>query len=207
MLSPFAFSVLQRRRAKFGFYFFVSGTILFLLFLTLSHYFAAQLGYRSNYWELSELVFYGLKAKIFFMVALILESFSLLGVLLPLGLIFEGKKRRISYYSLVFLNCYLLLLVGAVSEDWFYLGHYILASLFFVIEGALILFTTICLFRRKDLAPRFYSFFGLATFLFFLFYIITRDLFYQAFTQRIAMLLPILYVLLLGIEFLLREHS
>ncbi len=204
-MTPRVLILNPRRVGRAGFFFFLAGNALLTVFLTLSHIYATRFGYRSSYWELSELVYYGNQAKGFFMAAIIIEAFSLFGVLVPLGFFISEKKWRVGYYFLVCLTTYSLLLVGAVPEDWFYLGHYLIAIIFFFAEGALILFTSIYLFKLKTTINRFYPWFGLFTFGAFIFYIITRDLFGNAYTQRIVVLLSILFVLVLGAEFLLRE--
>jgi hypothetical protein len=182
----------------------LSGNIIFFILVSLSHYYAIINGYDWKIWELSELVLYGLEGKIFFMLSTIICGFSLLFPLIVLGYYFKNKIHRVFYLIIAILSASTLIGLGAVSEDVAYISHYIISVLFFIFVAVLVLYTSIyfLIFYKQKLIS--YSIVGIVVFIFNLFHIVTREFFGKAYTQRIAVLLFIIYLMSISGRLLMR---
>jgi hypothetical protein len=180
---------------RVSFFVGLSGNIIFLILVSLSHYYAIINGYDWKIWELSELVLYGIEGKILFMLSIIICGFSLLFPLIVLGFYFNKKVHRVFYLIIAILSASTLIGLGAVSEDVAYISHYVISVLFFLFVAVLVLYTSLyfLIFYRQKLIS--YSIMGIAVFVFNLFHIITREFFGKAYTQRIAVLLLIVYLM------------
>jgi hypothetical protein len=187
-----------------GFIISLIGSIIFLLLVALSHYYAIKGGFDWRLEELSELVLYGNAGKILFIIAAVLEGICLIFPLILVTTSFKGKIRKIIYSILAVLTAVFLILVGAVPEDQFLVAHYIVAVTFYFLAAALILATSIYIIKNHNEISLFFPIFGIMTFVIFIFHIITRWFFGRAYTQRIAILLSLIYLLILSGRFLLK---
>ncbi|NHJ87865.1 MAG: hypothetical protein FK734_20550, partial [Asgard group archaeon] len=120
---------------KIYFYISLTASIIFLMLVSLAHYYAIENGYDWQYWELSELVYYGSTSEIIFMIAVMIYSLCLLFVLIPMRIIFSIKTIRTFYLCLAILLSITLFLVGAITERIFPSTHYIFGALFFILAS------------------------------------------------------------------------
>lgn len=171
------------------------GNIIFLVLVSLSHYFAIVNGYDWRVWELSELVLYGLEGKILFMLSTIICGLSLLFPLIVLSYYIKNKMLRGFYLVIAILSALTLIGLGAISEDVAYISHYVISVLFFIFVAVLILYTSIYFLIHYNQKLISYSILGFVVFIFNLFHVVTREMFGKAFTQRIAILLLIIYLM------------
>ncbi|MBN1329054.1 MAG: hypothetical protein JXA54_06230 [Candidatus Heimdallarchaeota archaeon] len=196
----------DNKNNKIYFYISLTSSIIFLILVSISHYFAIINGYEWWYWELSELVLYGSLSEILFIIAIVIYSLSLLFVLIPIRRIFSGMITRFIYHFLAFSVSLSLFLVGVITESIFPTTHYIFGAIFFIVTGILILFISIYTLKYLKELPNFYPIFGFITFTILLFHIITRWFFGMSYTQRLAVLFSMIYFLLIGGKLLLNEN-
>ncbi|MHA1211232.1 MAG: hypothetical protein ACTSSH_02110, partial [Candidatus Heimdallarchaeota archaeon] len=115
-------------KPELGFYIGLVGNILFLILVSISHYFAISNGYDWQYWELSELVLYGSTAEIFFIIGSIVNGCCLVFALVPMASYFREKKAKITYLILALSTAFLLILVGAITERLWPSIHYVVGA-------------------------------------------------------------------------------
>ena len=189
---------------KASFYLGLLGNIIFFVLVSLSHYYAIINGYDWRTWELSELVLYGIEGKIFFMLSTIIDGLLLFFPIITLSYYFKDKTQKVFYFIIAIGAELTLIGLGAIPEDITFIGHYVISVIFFVFIAFLILYTAIYFilkFKRKLI---FYSIMGFVVFVFFVFYVVTREMFGMAYTQRIAVLLAIIYLMTISGRLLLK---
>ena len=182
--------------SKVAFFLSLFGNIVFLVLVSLSHVYAIKNGYDWTYWELSELVLYGTTAKILFNIGIIVDGIMLVPMLVVLSRYFPEKSYKISYLVISSLTCFSLIALGAFSEDVFRVTHYVFGVMFFAFCSILVGFISIYTIRKMKTIGKFYSIFGFLTLFTLVFHLATRWLFGMAYSQRIAVALSLIFLLL-----------
>ncbi|MCE7744904.1 MAG: DUF998 domain-containing protein [Candidatus Heimdallarchaeota archaeon] len=190
-----------------GFAFSILGTILFLVLVGLAHFYAHEAGLIIKEWELSELVLDSNKAKILFNSGVILYGVCLFIAFIPLMKYFKEKKKHKIFIPLAIITCVSLIGVGAFSEDQFPVFHYIVALVFYLFGGTLTVYTSTILIKYDRTISIFYPAIGYASVFMLIVNITTRWFFGQAYTQRIAICLIILFFLLVSGKLLLKKED
>ena len=181
------------------------GNVVFILLISIAHYFAIENGYDWKVWELSELVLYGSTSKILFNFAVIFNGFCLLFLTFPITNYFQ--KLKIPYLILVIIIALSLICIGAVSEDIFQIVHVFFAGIFFILTTCLILFiSTYIIIKKKELSV-FYPFSGFFVALFLIFHLATRPFFGMAYTQRIAIFISMVFLMAISGKILLSDFN
>ncbi|HUT79581.1 MAG TPA: hypothetical protein VMZ29_00140 [Candidatus Bathyarchaeia archaeon] len=196
---------IKHRKAIFGFYISLITNIIFLILISLSHYYAIIHGYEWWDLELSELVYFGSLSEIFFMTGVVINSIGLLFVLVPLTKFFQKRILKIIYVSLILSVCGTLFLLGAVTERLFPTTHYIFGAAFFFVTSILIIFISVYIIKNLKEISKIYPIFGFITFGLLVFHLATRWFFGMAYTQRLAVLFSMIYLLLIGRKLLLNK--
>ncbi|MFW9922358.1 MAG: DUF998 domain-containing protein [Candidatus Thorarchaeota archaeon] len=183
---------------KIVFWLNIISSIIFLVLVCIAHYFAILNGYDWQNLELSELVLDSFTSKILFSIACVLEGFCLILLLIPLSLYFRPKKIQLTALVFSLFVCISLIGVGAFPEDIFLVTHYIFGVSFFVFTAFFICFITIVLQKYEKTFPKSIIIFGFSTFAVVIFHISTRWFFGMAYSQRLAVLLSMIYMLVLS---------
>ncbi|MBD3189294.1 MAG: DUF998 domain-containing protein [Candidatus Heimdallarchaeota archaeon] len=184
-------------------------TILFVILIMLAHIFvqpsniATQFGFPIEYsWqqlELSELVLYGKTSKIIFNTAVISYGTFLIIPMLSLAHMIKKSSLRIFYICVAIIDCLFLVGIGIFPEDQVYNIHYIFAVSFFILTINCFILISFILLNYQTIS-KFYPIFGFFTAAFFLFYLITRYFFGRGYTQRLAILFSIVFLLITNIR-------
>jgi len=189
-----------------GFVFTILGTIIFLILVGLAHYYAHKAGLIIKDWELSELILYSNKAKILFNTGVILYGVSLFTALIPMVNYFKEMNKHKFFIPLAIITCFSLIGIGAFSEDQFPDFHYMVALVFYFSSGLLIAYASTILIKYDSTISIFYSVIGYTSVFMLIFNIVTRWFFGQAYTQRIAICLFMLFFLLVSGKILHKEE-
>ena len=187
-----------------GFVFSFLGAILFLILVGLAHYYAHEAGFILKVWELSELVLDSTIAKILFNSGIILYGSFLLISLIPMVKYFKEKNKHKIFIPLSIITCISLIGVGSFSEDQFPTFHYIVALVFYLFCGALTVYASTIIIKYDRTISIFYPVIGYLSVFMLIFNVATRWFFGQAYTQRIAICLIILFFLLISGKILLK---
>ncbi|MCK5046293.1 MAG: hypothetical protein KAS22_06920 [Candidatus Heimdallarchaeota archaeon] len=187
-----------------GFVFSFLGAILFLILVGLAHYYAHEAGFILKVWELSELVLDSTIAKILFNSGIILYGSFLLISLIPMVKYFKEKNKHKIFIPLAIITCISLIGVGFFSEDQFPTFHYIVALVFYLFCGALTVYASTIIIKYDRTISIFYPVIGYLSVFMLIFNVATRWFFGQAYTQRIAICLIILFFLLISGKILLK---
>ena len=190
-----------------GFVFSILGTILFLILVGLAHYYAHEAGHILREWELSELVLDSNKAKILFNSGIILYGSFLLIALIPMVKYFKEKNKHKIFIPLAIITCISLIGVGAFSEDQFPTFHYIVALVFYLFVGMLIVYSSTIFLKYDNTISVFYPVIGYASVYMLIVNVVTRWFSGQAYTQRIAVCLIMLFFVLISGKILLKEKN
>jgi len=190
-----------------GFVFSILGAILFLILVGLAHYYAHEAGFILKDWELSELVLDSPKAKIFFNSGIILYGSFLLISLIPMVKYFKEKNKHKIFIPLAIITCISLIGVGAFSEDQFPIFHYIVALVFYLFVGILTVYSSTIFIKYDRTISIFYPVVGYLSVFMLIFNVATRWFFGQAYTQRIAICLIMLFFLLICGKILLKNDN
>ncbi|NHJ86932.1 MAG: DUF998 domain-containing protein [Asgard group archaeon] len=204
------YSILKEKEsliAKLVISFATIGTIVFFVLVCLSHYYAIKAGYDWRVWELSELVLYGQPGKALFNSGIIIVGICLLPILLFFSVKFEHKNTKIIILILGLITGLSLIGIGAISEDIYLVAHYVIAIFFYIAISVMVIYFSIITIKYKKEISIGYSIFGFIAAFTFIFHIISRFFFGGAFTQRIAIILCILYLLLISGKILLKSDS
>ncbi|MBK5113988.1 MAG: hypothetical protein KGD59_09810 [Candidatus Heimdallarchaeota archaeon] len=189
-----------------GFLISILGSVVFIVLVGLAHYYAHEVGFILRDWELSELVLDSNKAKILFNTGIIFYGASLFIALILMIDYFKDKKKQIIFIILVVITCLSLVGVGAFSQDQFPEFHYIVALIFYLSGGVLTSYASIYFLKYDKSISIFYPIIGFLAVFMQIFNIATRWFFGQAYTQRIAVCLSVLFFLLLSGKILLRNE-
>ncbi|NPE09728.1 MAG: hypothetical protein GNW80_15710 [Asgard group archaeon] len=190
-----------------GFVFSVLGAILFLFLVGLAHYYAHEAGFILKDWELSELVLDSNKAKILFNSGIILYGSFLFIALIPMVKYFREKNKHKIFIPLAIITCISLIGVGAFSEDQFPTFHYIVALIFYLFVGSLTVYSSTILVKYDRSISIVYPIIGYTSIFMLIFNVATRWFFGQAYTQRIAICLIMLFFLLISGKILLKKED
>lgn len=190
-----------------GFVFSVLGAILFLILVGLAHYYAHEAGFILKQWELSELVLDSNKAKILFNSGVILYSICLFIAFILMVNYFKEKNKHKIFIPLAIITCISLIGVGAFSEDVFPTFHYIVALIFYLFGGALTVYASTIIVKYDRTISIFYPIIGYTSVFMLIFNVATRWFFGQAYTQRIAICLIMLFFLLISGKILLKKED
>ncbi len=190
-----------------GFVFSVLGAILFLILVGLAHYYAHEAGFILKQWELSELVLDSNKAKILFNSGVILYGICLFIAFIPMVNYFKEKNKHKIFILLAIITCISLIGVGAFSEDVFPTFHYIVALIFYLFGGALTVYASTIIVKYDRTISIFYPIIGYTSVFMLIFNVATRWFFGQAYTQRIAICLIMLFFLLISGKILLKKED
>jgi len=187
--------------------FSILGAILFLILVGLAHYYAHEAGFILKEWELSELVLDSNKAKILFNSGVILYGICLFIAFIPMVNYFKEKNKHKVFIPLAIITCISLIGVGAFSEDQFPTFHYIIALVFYLFGGALTVYSSTILIKYDRTISIFYPVIGYISVFMLIFNIATRWFFGQAYTQRIAICMIMLFFLLISGKLLLKKED
>ena len=190
-----------------GFVFSILGAILFLILVGLAHYYAHESGFILKQWELSELVLDSNKAKILFNSGVILYGICLFIAFIPMVNYFKEKNKHKVFIPLAIITCISLIGVGAFSEDVFPTFHYIVALIFYLFGGALTVYASTIIVKYDRTISIFYPIIGYTSVFMLIFNVATRWFFGQAYTQRIAICLIMLFFLLISGKILLKKED
>jgi len=188
-----------------GFLSAILGTIIFIILISIAHIYAHAAGYIIKELELSELVLDSNIAKILFNTGVIFYGICLLIALMTAIPYFKEKKKHKIFIPLAIITCISLIGVGVFSEDQFLNFHLVVAFIFYLCGGTLAIYSSIIFVKYDKTIPLFYSIIGFSAVFMLIFNIVTRWFFGQAYTQRIAICLFILYFLLISGKILLNN--
>ncbi|NHJ46945.1 MAG: DUF998 domain-containing protein [Asgard group archaeon] len=192
---------------KISFIIGLVGNVLFLVLISISHYFAIINGFDWRTLELSELVLFDPVGKALFITACIVNGLCLYFPLIAIRNFFKEKYHKISYLIIAIMTPTFLILLGAISEDYYLVTHYTVAVIFFAFNMIMLLYTSIYTIKKIKQIPIFYPIFGIISFITFLFHIITRWFFGGPYTQRIAILFSMIYLVIFSGRLLLKSDS
>ncbi|HUU79536.1 MAG TPA: DUF998 domain-containing protein [candidate division Zixibacteria bacterium] len=171
--------------------------LAFLLLIGIAHYFAQKNGFNWIEYELSGLVFGGTISKTIFIITCISTGICLCIVLIPLGWFMHAKNLQVGYLIQSFVSSIALIGLGIFPLDTYALAHNIFTSIFFVSIGILQLYISIIIFKYQKKVPIFYTLLGVLTFGVILFHCVTRWFFGKSITQRLAVFISMLFVIMI----------
>ena len=120
---------------------------------------------------------------------------------------FKEKNKHKIFIPLAIITCISLIGVGFFSEDQFPTFHYLVALVFYLFVGTLIVYASTILLKYDNTISVFYPVIGYVSVYMLIVNVVTRWFFGQAYTQRIAICLIMLFFLLISGKILLKKEN
>jgi len=198
IFNPFVSKKKFKIISQIGFFTSIISNLIFIGILIYVHILSINGAYPWYEWELSELVLNGEPSKFLFDIAIIINGLGLICTTLPLAFFLPEKRIRITYLIMVSVVTLSLIGVGAFPEDAFNTIHYVVGVIFFLSASVLICYISTILQLKMKEVPLFYAIFGYITTAILVFHLTTRFFFGMAYTQRLAVLFSIIFLLTLS---------
>ncbi|MGC9779297.1 MAG: hypothetical protein HZR80_08655 [Candidatus Heimdallarchaeota archaeon] len=129
---------------------------------------------------------------------MIILGISLLLPIIPIAFYFTNKTKRILVLISVIIICVTLIGIGTVSKYEYFKLQWSIVAIFFIASMVVTLFMSTHILINDSSISLFYAMFGYFTFLTQTFHCTKKWFFGKAYSQRIATLFTILFMLLIS---------